>query len=484
MTRIKTRWRMASRVVRRRIAAGVSLIELIAVAIVLGVFALIVVPNVVHSLDLAKGNMLKTQIATVQEASDSYYAQRALYPADCQPSASEPGCELNWQAGDPFVPDFLHTIPSASPAVYGLAPSNGATVYWGVDPTGTVFATQIPPNMNDPDGWSPLPVPRWEQNTTVTSAPTTGTASVGTVDLTTANTSIDSTPGVGTGSGQWAFYSASGGAGVYLTAGVDYSANGLAGLIYQAPAGSTISQLRFTGVAFVDNTAIANPVVYYRTSLTGTWTPVWHNTAPSSGTTTSSDGAETLSLPGGVVQVLFGNQLSVGSDLLNGNPQYLDWYTIFQSPVATITPPGTATLDTCTAVTGMSGCQIPGGATATANSSYDSQTPNLAIDGNLTTSWSAGATSGTLTVTFPHGVPMAGLYVDTQASPASSQTYTVSVLDNAQWVSEGTTTVSVGTSPGVVFLPLPAGTFDGVSLQVSDPSSWILIYEITTAPAS
>ena len=484
MIGIRTRWRMASQAVRRRVVAGVSLIELIAVAIVLGVFALIVVPNVVHSLDLAKGNMLKTQIATVQEASDSYYAQTSLYPADCQPSSAIPGCELNWQAGDPFVPDFLHTTPSASPAVYGLAPSNGAVVYWGVDQSGLVFVTQQPPTIHDPNGWNPLPAPRWEQNATVTSAPTTGTASAGTVDLTTANTSIDSTPGVGTGSGQWAFYSADSGAGVYLTAGVDYSTSGFAGLIYQAPAGSTISQLSFTGVAFVDNTAIANPAVYYRTSLTGSWLEAWQNTASSSGTSASSDGAKTLSLPAGAVQVLFGNTLFPGSDLSDGYVQFLDWYTVFQSPVATITPPGTATLDTCTAVTGMSGCEIPSGSTATASSSYDSQTPNLAIDGNLTTSWSAGAISGTLAVTFPHGVPMAGLYLDTEAGPASSETYTVSVLDNAQWVALRTSTVSIGTNPQQVLIPLPAGTYDGVRVQVSDPSSWILIYEITTAPAS
>ncbi len=473
MNWLGTRWRRARQAVRRRVTSGVSLIELIAVAVILGVFALIVVPNVVHSLDLAKGNMLKTQIATVQEASDSYYAQNDTYPSYCQPSATVPGCELNWAAGDPFVPDFLHTSPSASPAAYGLTPSNGAVVYWGVDQNGTVFATQTPPNMNDPDGWSPLPVPRWEQNTTV------ATPSTATVDLTTSNTAAWATSGVGTGSGQWTAYSANGGVGVFMKYGVDYTTDGLAGLIYQAPAGSTISQLSFTGVAFNGLTTITNPAVYYRTSLTGTWTHAWNNAVALSGTSGSLDGPLKLSFPSGTVQVLLGNRLITGSDLLSGNVQLLDWYAVFQSPVVTITPPGTATLAICVPVTGMSGCQI-NGSTVTGSGTE----PGNAIDGNLTTAWAAGSTSGTLTVTYPSGVPMTGLYVNTSACPASSESYTVSVLDNGQWISEGTTTESIGTSQATYFIPLPAGTYDGVRLAVDSNSSWVQIYEVTVAPKS
>ena len=151
------RWRITGQAAWRRVVSGVSLIELIGVAVILGVFALIVVPNVVNSLGLAKSNTLKTQIATVQEATDSFYAQTGTYPSYCQPSSTVSGCELYWAAGDPFVPDFLRTSPSTSPAVYGLVPSNGAVVYWGVDQAGAVFATQTPPNVGDPNGWQPLP---------------------------------------------------------------------------------------------------------------------------------------------------------------------------------------------------------------------------------------------------------------------------------------------------------------------------------------
>ena len=486
MIGIGTRWRMASLTVRRRVAAGVSLIELIAVAIVLAVFALIVVPNVVHSLDLAKSNMLKTQIATVQEASDSYYAQTDTYPAYCQPSSTVPGCELNWGAGDPFVPDFLHTSPSASPAAYGLTPSNGVVVYWGVDQNGTVFATQTPPNMNDPDGWSPLPTPRWEQNTTVTQtavAPTTDT-----VALSTTNTIIHSTAGVGTGSGQWT-PDGSGGLGVSMASGVSYSQNGHAGMVYQAPAGNTISQVTFTGVAYVGSTSIANPAVYVRSSTSGPWVVAWSNiasTSTTSATPVALDGSVTVTVPSGTVQVLLGNQLFAGSWT-----DAIAWSTVFQSPTATVTTASTATLATCTAVTGMPGCQMPSGSTATATSPgttdgyYGTQTPNLAIDGNVTTYWSAGALSGTLTVTYPSGVAMTGLYVNTVAGPASSsESYTVSVLDNGQWISEGTTTELIGTSQATYFIPLPAGTYDGVRLAVDGGSSWVEIYEITTDPAS
>ena len=190
-----------------------------------------------------------------------------------------------------------------------------------------------------------------------------------------------------------------------------------------------------------------------------------------------------LSLPSGTVQILLGNRLLDGSDLYDGNYQYLYWYTVFQSPVVTITPPGTGNPPTCMPVAEMSGCQISGSATAS-SSENALQTPNLAIDGNITTYWNAGATSGTITVTFASGVSMKGLYVNTVASPASSESYTVSVLHNGQWVSEGTTTESIGVSQAQYFIPLPAGTYDGVRLAVGSSSNWVQIYEITTAPSS
>ncbi|MGC8489678.1 MAG: hypothetical protein ACP5QO_15870, partial [Clostridia bacterium] len=104
--------------------------------------------------------------------------------------------------------------------------------------------------------------------------------------------------------------------------------------------------------------------------------------------------------------------------------------------------------------------------------------------GTIATWWNAEATSATLTVTFPYGVSLAGLDVYTVAGPASSETYTVSLLDNAQWISGGTTTVAVGTSPGQVFIPLPAGTYDAVHIAVASSASWVQIYEITTVPPS
>jgi len=132
---------------------GVSLIELIAVAIILGVFALIVVPNVVNALGLSKGAAFATTLSELQSGSDQFYAVNNQYPSYVQPVAGTSAAEINFQAQDvadtnTFVPNYLRTIPTSSPANLGLNPANGATVYYGVVASGQVFATQAQPTSN------------------------------------------------------------------------------------------------------------------------------------------------------------------------------------------------------------------------------------------------------------------------------------------------------------------------------------------------
>lgn len=134
---------------------GITLFELIAAAVILGVFALIVVPNIVSALGLSKQSTLQTTLSEVQGSSDQFYGIKGVYPTypgttvGNQPGSGVWGAEINPTAdpgGQVFVPDFLRNAPDSSPATYGLNPGNSTEVYFGVESGGAVFSTQTPPS--------------------------------------------------------------------------------------------------------------------------------------------------------------------------------------------------------------------------------------------------------------------------------------------------------------------------------------------------
>lgn len=148
-----------------KVTKGITLIELIAVAVILGVFALIVVPNVVSSLGLSKNASFQTTLSEVQSASDQFYAVNNVYPtysgAYSTATANQPvkvtsASQLNPAAQDlndtnAFQPSYIRTTPSSSAANQGLNVANGASVYYGVVASGQVFATQTVPTTGQ---WS------------------------------------------------------------------------------------------------------------------------------------------------------------------------------------------------------------------------------------------------------------------------------------------------------------------------------------------
>ncbi len=132
---------------------GVSLIELIAVAIILGVFALIVVPNVVNALGISKGAAFASTLSEMQSGTDQFYAVNNQYPTFVQPVSGTSAAAINFAAKDvadanTFLPNYIRTAPTSSPANLGLNPSAGASVYYGVVASGQVFATQTAPTSN------------------------------------------------------------------------------------------------------------------------------------------------------------------------------------------------------------------------------------------------------------------------------------------------------------------------------------------------
>jgi general secretion pathway protein G len=103
---IKAMENLRNRVARRRHAGetGFTLIELLVVIAVLAVLAAIVVFNVTGVTDKGKTSSCKTDLHTLQTASDTYYNQVGTYPA----------------AFTDLVPAYLHT-----------APTDLGTVTWG-----------------------------------------------------------------------------------------------------------------------------------------------------------------------------------------------------------------------------------------------------------------------------------------------------------------------------------------------------------------
>ena len=150
--------RRGAAALRRRIKRGVTLIELIAVAVILGIFALIVVPNVTNALGTAKTAAFQSTISELQSASDQFYAVNSVYPTydgayasgAIQPTTTA-AAEIQPTAQDvadsnTFLPNYIRTAPMSKASQAGLSVSNGANVYYGLDAAGQVFATESGPH--------------------------------------------------------------------------------------------------------------------------------------------------------------------------------------------------------------------------------------------------------------------------------------------------------------------------------------------------
>jgi hypothetical protein len=133
-----------------------------------------------------------------------------------------------------------------------------------------------------------------------------------------------------------------------------------------------------------------------------------------------------------------------------------------------------------TADAGLGGIGIPMGTTASATSTYSTDTPDHAIDGDLGTGWNAGGFSGSLTITFPSAQSMNGVRLAAAASPGSSETYNVYGIQSSTPTLIGAATLNVPQGVSVLApISVQVGSYDAIRIDVTAQSSWAAIIEVS-----
>ena len=145
---------------------------------------------------------------------------------------------------------------------------------------------------------------------------------------------------------------------------------------------------------------------------------------------------------------------------------------------ADTTPPDTAPIDTPPPDTTPPTCATPGGSTATASGAYSSA-PGDAVDGDESTSWNAGDYTGWLDIVFPHAIYFDRIRIAATALPECIEPYTFTGYLAGASTPLGSASIDVpeGTD-WVPTVPIPAGTYDELRIDVGSSASWIAIAEV------
>lgn len=138
-------------------APGFTLVELMAVVVILGLLATVVVQTVPDAVARAKRSALTANLSALQGAVDRYFSDTNAYPTYCgdqpggQPDAAT-AAQIRGEAafpGEPgrcFLGSYVQFMPTSDAVALGLDPVRGSTVYWGLVRSGLVFCTQVPPS--------------------------------------------------------------------------------------------------------------------------------------------------------------------------------------------------------------------------------------------------------------------------------------------------------------------------------------------------
>jgi hypothetical protein len=132
----------------------------------------------------------------------------------------------------------------------------------------------------------------------------------------------------------------------------------------------------------------------------------------------------------------------------------------------------------------LGGIGMPAGTVATASSTYSTYTPNLAIDGDLTTLWNASTYTGWLQLAFPAPVAITGIRLASQATPATNTDYSVTPIASTTVIGSATDFVSPSTTVEIQpALSVTPGTYSGLIINVNGEASWVVIAEVSLLTA-
>ncbi|MDI6895113.1 MAG: prepilin-type N-terminal cleavage/methylation domain-containing protein [Bacillota bacterium] len=137
---------------------GFTLVELMAVVVILGLLATVVVQTVPDAVARAKRSALSANLSALQGAVDRFYSDSNVYPTysgDVPASQPDPhtAVEVRPEAACPGEPDrhflgnYVQFMPTGDAVALGLDPALGGRVYWGLVRSGLVFCTQVPPDQ-------------------------------------------------------------------------------------------------------------------------------------------------------------------------------------------------------------------------------------------------------------------------------------------------------------------------------------------------
>ncbi|NEW09500.1 hypothetical protein GK047_26545 [Paenibacillus sp. SYP-B3998] len=138
----------------------------------------------------------------------------------------------------------------------------------------------------------------------------------------------------------------------------------------------------------------------------------------------------------------------------------------------------------------MQGEAVPSGTVVTGES-YSGSPATNAIDGDLTTYWNSGSSSGTIQLNFTSPTPISGVQIAANAFPETSEVYTIYGLSNDKWTRiSPPTTLSVKWNsqykPTILDpISVTPGFYSGIKIQVNAAGySWVAISEISILRAN
>ena len=108
---------------------GFTLLELLIVIVIIGILALLIIPNITSAPKKARDTKRKTDIVTLRKALEEYFVNNNVYPPSSG-TVGTGGVLAELTTGSAPIVKTLPTDPkNASPYVYTYTPANSNSTY-------------------------------------------------------------------------------------------------------------------------------------------------------------------------------------------------------------------------------------------------------------------------------------------------------------------------------------------------------------------